>query len=423
MKRIKRLSTKLMLLGVGPIVLVGLAFIIYGNISLKRTCEDQAAYTLNGVCSHVRDEFSSLFPGGYHEEDGAYYAGSVNIAIYNQYLQKYKSEFNTEISIFFDNTRVMTTLTDDSGVSLIGTKQEDRHVISQVLVGHKTYMSDNVMIDGHSYHTIYMPLFEEDRVKGMVFAGISDASMERKLSVYRHRMIIAVMVMVVIMTVVVILVSRIFTRSLNGIKVYLGDLVSEKGTERKMPDSILALNDEIGDLGRYAVEIGEEFELLMGKDPLTGLFNRRAGRTILDKLWIKAQNDESTFSVVMSDIDHFKRVNDTYGHDVGDIVLKKIGELMQKRCQENADSYAIRWGGEEFLLALYMPLGAAINLATVLGDDIRKEEFPVEDGILKVTMTFGIASSKKFDDIHSIIIAADENLYKGKADGRDRVIF
>ena len=423
MRKINSVSVKLLLLSVLPMVTLGIIFIIFGNVSLKNAYEEQAAATLYGVGSHVRDEFARMYPGVYHEENGNYYAGDVNVSGYAQYLNKYKSEFKTEVTVFFDDVRVLTTLTDSNGSSMVGTRQDASIIRSRVLIGHKDYSSDNAVINGKRYHVIYMPLYSEDQVVGMVFAGISDENMEAALTGYRLRMIFINLVLVLILVFIVSWQSGRLAKHLGDIKKYLGDLVSEKSTEQEMSPAVLSLSDEVGELGRYAVKIGEEFRLLMGKDPLTGLHNRRAGRSILDKLWDKAKKEETFFSIVMGDIDHFKNVNDTFGHEYGDVVLKRISEIMHERCQKEHDSYVIRWGGEEFLLALYMPIGAAINLVTVLSNDIRKEEFECNGEKFKVTMTFGISSSKTHDDIHGIIVSADEKLYRGKDEGRDRIIF
>ena len=155
-------------------------------------------------------------------------------------------------------------------------------------------------------------------------------------------------------------------------------------------------------------------------DQLTGLHNRRRALELLDE--IKTSSYLGSVTVVMGDIDFFKKVNDTYGHDVGDEVLKSIADSMREIC--GSQSFLTRWGGEEFLLVF---IGKNGDETSVLIENLRRHimETPIEvDGHkISVTMTFGLAEYDFSGDVESTIKEADDKLYMGKESGRNRVVY
>ena len=165
----------------------------------------------------------------------------------------------------------------------------------------------------------------------------------------------------------------------------------------------------------------KQMEALANADQLTGLTNRRG---ILRKL--NAQHDLFTrngtcFTLVLSDIDHFKKFNDTYGHDCGDYVLQGVAQLMQDRLRQY--DVVSRWGGEEFLIMLPdTEVGAAIGVAEEIRRAIESEKFNFNGQSLSVTMTFGVAQHQTDDSIDNTIKRADDVLYHGKENGRNRVV-
>ena len=155
-------------------------------------------------------------------------------------------------------------------------------------------------------------------------------------------------------------------------------------------------------------------------DQLTGLFNRRKAKEYLAEL--KVADAENGISVAIGDIDFFKKVNDTYGHDAGDEVLKFIANLMRAECR--SDSFIARWGGEEFLLVFPDCNGDNAYVALEgLRNVIRKSVIKVKDQEIKITMTFGLAEIGYDKDEQTAIKEADEKLYIGKQNGRNQVVF
>lgn len=159
-------------------------------------------------------------------------------------------------------------------------------------------------------------------------------------------------------------------------------------------------------------------------DPLTSLYNRRSMDTFLDEAVAKVKESGQLFTITIGDIDNFKMVNDIHGHNVGDDVLVMVAKTIKETLPEN--STLCRWGGEEFLIMLPVPEVDAIPIIESVRYAISQQVVPVEkkDGYLNlsVTMTFGVSQYIHGFNIEKIISIADENLYIGKANGKNRVI-
>ena len=128
------------------------------------------------------------------------------------------------------------------------------------------------------------------------------------------------------------------------------------------------------------------------------------------------------FSLCICDIDFFKKVNDQYGHDVGDEVLVKISEIFQKEIEKG--NFAARWGGEEFLLLFPACNGddARAKLEKIRSD-IKELQFHAEETDFRIAMTFGLAEYDYVNGLKATIKEADEKLYIGKENGRDQIVF
>lgn len=164
--------------------------------------------------------------------------------------------------------------------------------------------------------------------------------------------------------------------------------------------------------------------VLSRTDVLTGVSNRRRLEELLHDMWEHSQRLHEPLSLVMCDIDHFKRVNDQYGHQVGDVVLQQFAQLLQAEGRE-IDRVG-RYGGEEFVLLLPgTVLDAAVTFAERLRECVKKHEFKYGAGeSLHRTMSCGIAAwpHPLVTDQEALIRAADEALYVAKESGRNRVV-
>ena len=156
-----------------------------------------------------------------------------------------------------------------------------------------------------------------------------------------------------------------------------------------------------------------------GTDPLTSLYNRRRMEEILEN-HITANPNEN-FSIAIGDIDFFKKVNDTYGHNCGDQVLKSLSGLFKEKTL--GMGHVCRWGGEEFLF--FFPginLDHASSIMREINIAISKSVITYKDLTLHVTMTFGVEENDFHSNISEMVKRADDKLYYGKTHGRDTVI-
>jgi diguanylate cyclase (GGDEF)-like protein len=164
-------------------------------------------------------------------------------------------------------------------------------------------------------------------------------------------------------------------------------------------------------------------------DALTGLANRHAFERRLKKLWRAAQLSGAPLSLIVVDVDHFKRMNDSFGHPYGDKVLRRIGSLMTEALRHSGD-FAARFGGEEFVVLLP---GTNENAAAVVAERLRKlvelAGFPAIEGAdrpfqkVSVTVSCGVATAYPVSDQgrEEILAAADKALYVAKEQGRNQV--
>jgi two-component system cell cycle response regulator len=172
---------------------------------------------------------------------------------------------------------------------------------------------------------------------------------------------------------------------------------------------------------RHNVQLSLEMAIT---DQLTGLHNRRYMGRHLDKLILNAQKSAKPLAFLIMDIDHFKSVNDTHGHDIGDEVLREFANRISANIR--GIDLACRYGGEEFVVV--MP-DTDIDFACTIAERLRKsvESTPIEisraPGRLEVTISVGIAASQgEGDNAEKLLHRADQALYRAKREGRNRVI-
>ncbi len=195
------------------------------------------------------------------------------------------------------------------------------------------------------------------------------------------------------------------------------DITSRKVAEVAMSRTNVKLHSQIDEISQLQTRLAEQAV----RDPLTGLYNRRYLDETLEREVARARREGHPLSVVMLDVDHFKRLNDSYGHQAGDEVLKALGELL--RDDTRAEDVACRYGGEEFLVLLpSMPLDKACERAERWRGKLEKHTFIFGNFPLSVTASFGVSSyphhAKTPDDLTH---AADTALYSAKHNGRNRV--
>ncbi len=157
-------------------------------------------------------------------------------------------------------------------------------------------------------------------------------------------------------------------------------------------------------------------------DALTGLSNRRAFTEFVDREIARSLRHQSPLSLVMVDIDHFKKINDEHGHLAGDAVLRELGRRLKPRIRK--EDMVARYGGEEFACVLTgTPRTGALVFAKAVHMLISAMPFPIEGGSLRVTLSMGLAEMDGTtpSTVDELVARADEKLYAAKRNGRNRI--
>ena len=155
-------------------------------------------------------------------------------------------------------------------------------------------------------------------------------------------------------------------------------------------------------------------------DPLTGLPNRRALLERLQREWARIERHGGRLSFIMADIDHFKRVNDTYGHHIGDKLLQEVARAIARQCREL--DLPARYGGEEF--GIVVPgeaASGAVCLAERCRQEVEKVRVTVRNEAIAATVSFGVADATSLSSSEALVKQADEALYLAKNAGRNQV--
>jgi diguanylate cyclase (GGDEF)-like protein len=165
-------------------------------------------------------------------------------------------------------------------------------------------------------------------------------------------------------------------------------------------------------------KLTEKIKRLAEEDYLTKLYNRRKIHEVVENEILRSRRYNSTFAVILLDIDNFKKTNDTFGHNVGDKLLVEIANIIRQTIRES--DMAGRWGGEEFLVFCPQTGGdGAFALAEKLRANIEKHEF---EEIGYKTASFGAAQIEHGDTVQGLISRADEALYEAKNSGKNMVL-
>lgn len=218
-------------------------------------------------------------------------------------------------------------------------------------------------------------------------------------------------------------VSVIDMGSTNKTKVN-GDVLTPLAPVRlKNNDQIQAGNVVLKFLERGSIEVisSQQLQERVAKDALTGAYTKAELLNRGPELMKRSETLGEPLCLVMFDIDHFKKINDTYGHPAGDHVLREIGQIVGQKLVR-ANDYFARFGGEEFVILLSgSPTKAAMDVAERVRNSVQSHLFVFDNKTIPVTVSLGVAERQPTDKSWETILArADEALYKSKNAGRNR---
>ncbi len=420
MRKIKGTLTKsIMSISILPLLVLGILVAIICTQAIYASLRDEIGHSLEVQARNVYEHLSLLYPGALHAKGGQLYKGEVPLSEELHLVDRVKEISGSDITFFCGDVRCLTTVRNTEGMHATGTRADER-VTEKVLKRGESYFSDRVNVDGTFYFGYYLPLFDQDsQVIGMLFVGRVRAEVIKQIS----GSVLTVWLTLAGVLAVALALSYRYGRKLILALSQVKEILEEgaAGDLEIQPDpKLLARQDEIGDMGRFAVALRMNIANLLSHDPLTGLRNRRYSEETLQRLAQEAEGG-GIFTVAMGDIDCFKAINDTYGHQAGDEVLRQVAAYIGRSVQSRG--LAFRWGGEEFLL-VYTDIGSA-EASEYLQDlrvGISQLSIPWKGEKLSVTMTFGTADSSQEKNVDKLVQLADASLYIGKASGRNCVV-
>ena len=405
-----------------PLIVCGIVMIMVCSQSVKNGMTHEAEEDLKNVALAVRMAYDQSFPGDYRavadESDIKIYKGEELISDDYEFLDGIKTSSRLEITIFIMDTRMLTTLKDMNGTRLTRSVASDR-IVQDVFHNRTAMFYDNVLIEGTTYYAYYEPLISVDGSQCLGMIGVAKPKTELRDSI-NESVNRNILVMLLAILVTSFFITR-FANSLVSVVKYMLDFMkslADNKLDAKLDERVVRREDELGEMGRNLNNLQISLRRLIERDVLTGLYNRRSAEKRIDK--IEASGDR--YCVAIGDIDHFKKFNDTFGHECGDVVLREVAHLLNNGMTRR-EGFVARWGGEEFLLVFVnATLEDARQGLMGIRQALHDKDIEYNGQIHKVTMTFGAAEKTEGIPINHLIRNADNKLYEGKQGGRDRVI-
>lgn len=408
-----------------PLILMGIVIILLENYSYRNGLYQEVQDGLRSVACSVRDTYDLTYGGEYQtirdKGDGKTYLKKGN-AIINQnsdLIDRIKSDTGVDISIFYYDTRMLTTVCNLEGARLVDTMASPK-VTEPVLKRGEEFFTRSVILVDRSYFAQYIPIYSgSGEVVGMIAAAKPSAQITGMVNGLMFRNIAIIVLALIIAIWAINHFNRKLVDVIRKLMMFL-DSIKAGTLNSSLDPSVLTREDEIGNIGRSAVEVQDSLRKLVERDPLTNLYNRRSAQKKVASAMQKAIRNDTPFSVCICDIDFFKRVNDTYGHDAGDEVLRRVSRILSD--QIFGHGFAARWGGEEFLLVFdKTDVKDSLPVLEKIQEIIRAEEIHYEEQTIRVTLSFGIILGNREQTIEVQISHADERLYYAKEHGRDQI--
>jgi diguanylate cyclase (GGDEF)-like protein len=283
-----------------------------------------------------------------------------------------------------------------------------------------TYIYDDNII-------VSKPLYLEDEYSGSLFIVSNKDEIDKATKEILFVLSLVFIFIILITLLIASKLQKIFTGPISILTTVMKDIEINHNYEQNISqsrnDEFQILFDGFNKMIKTIQEQDIRLKLWADTDPMTHLYNRRYIRKVSKFILDLAKRNEIDSSVLMLDIDNFKSINDTFGHDVGDEVIISLAAILQEESR-NSDVLS-RWGGEEFVILLP---ATNIDGALIIAEKIRKaiEEFVIKTGDvqeLKFTVSIGISQVNKEKDIsiENSINRADKALYKAKDSGKNRV--
>lgn len=419
------LGDKMLALAVLPILVLGIVLMVVSMQTFSDKMEGHVRKEMTQQTKLILKILDENYPGEFSlnkDVKGNYhiYKGGKDITKDTEFIDNMKEIMGVEVTLFCQDVRLQTTLRDTKGRLFINTAVSS--VITKDVLKKKKahFYRSTTNVGDERYFAYYEPIFLEDGTCfGMVGVCRKATDIEKNIRMAVRPILLLSIAAIFVIGAISISYTRILTKRIRILQQFMKKLTKED-FEAEMPAGLLKVEDEIGDLVRSGKKMQESIRRQVELDELTQLYNRRYGDKCLQQMCKKMQESGIEYCVAIGDIDFFKRVNDRYGHEAGDVVLTKVARILREKIMSKG--YVCRWGGEEFLIVLEdCEQEQAKQILQDVLDVLRGQSIECQGQNICVTMSVGVvqvASDEKIDDI---LRRADKKLYDAKAGGRDRI--
>lgn len=404
-----------------PLIVCGIVMMMVCSYSIRDGMTAEANDNLKNVADAVLAAYDEAYPGDFEVkadgDDIILLKGGEVISEKTDIIDSVGTNSRLEISIFYYDTRLLTTLKDRQGLRMVRTVASER-IVDDVFKNKMSAFYDNVSINGTEYHAYYEPVLSSFSGECLGMIGVAKPAGDLK-GIINKAVNRNLIVMILAILITSFFIMR-FANTLVSIVKYMLDFMkklAENKLDAKLDARVAQREDELGEMGRNLMNLQIALRRLIERDVLTGLFNRRSAEKKIDSV----EDSGVKYCVAIGDIDHFKKFNDTYGHECGDVVLREVAHLLNEG-MTGREGFVARWGGEEFLLVFSNAgIDEAYDGLTLIRQALHDKDIEYDGQKHKVTMTFGVAEKEEGVAINHLIRAADDKLYVGKQGGRDRI--
>ncbi len=422
----RSLRGKMLLLTVLPLVFLAILLGFVSTRSFTSAMLGEVENDMANQCHMIADIYDRMYPGAFRlevldESNYNLYKGQVDITAASQIIDSIHEAYGVEVSIFRSDLCVVTTMKDAAGNRQTLTKASPVVVSGVLETGEKQFYSD-VILNGEKYFAYFMPIPGKDGEE--IFGMYAIYRLASDVHALVLRSVLPVILLCLLATIVIGLISIRYSQKivsyLQQIQRFMRALSGGK-FDIELSPRVLELEDELGDLAKSGQSMQRALRLLVECDALTGLYNRRLGDRRLRRAAKRAVDYGMDYCVGICDIDFFKKVNDTYGHEAGDTVLKAVARVLKQHMTGKQMTVA-RWGGEEFLLLFEnCKLSDAQKVLQQIHTQIREMTIHHGDQAISVTMSMGLVQAEHGASEDAMLGAADELLYYCKEHGRNQI--
>ncbi|QFJ54770.1 diguanylate cyclase [Pseudobutyrivibrio xylanivorans] len=407
-----------------PLVIMTVIIVSVSVSGLYTLTSDKVREELTRDADMAMYVFDTVYTGEYWAEDAdsdgelEMYKGAQRINGEDTIIDDLAKQLEIDISIFYKDVRLLTTLKDSDGNRAIGTSSSVVVKNDVLKTGESKFYSNVLVYDTKSY-AFYKPIRDENgEISGMIAVSRSQESVKQEMLWYTMPIFIVCLATAFLIGYIMVYFHRKLAERIEKMDNYMNTL-SNGEFDIEMPRELGLYDDEIKRLSNSGKKMARSIKTLVEFDALTELNNRRFADKKLEEIRIRSVEQGLRYCVCISDIDFFKKVNDTYGHEMGDEVLRRVAAKLKLGMV--GKGIAARWGGEEFLLIFEnRELDIARRELSIIMDDVRTIWIPDTDR--QITMSFGLTALEPGESIDEVLQRADSNLYEAKENGRNQII-